>query len=463
MPFGLWRGKEGLKLESIEGWYNILPDLAQYLEPVPPPKGGKKVFQIMVQECLKQEMSQDREIEIPRELQRIFSMTGRPRPLVEAKKLQSALNTPAQLFYKAEFYSPTGSHKLNTALAQVFYAKQAGVKRLVTETGAGQWGAAVAYAAKIFGLEAVVYWVRAAHDRKPERKNFMEKLGAKVFASPSKNTVCGRSLLAGNQNHQGSLGIAISEGLEDAISRKDTAYLPSSESTVYVLGSVLNHVLLHQTIIGLEARRQFEELGLWPDIVISCLGGGSNFGGIASPFMKEVLTGERKIRFIASQTQAAPSLIKGKYRYDFADHAGLTPKLKMYTLGHKAKLASSLAEGLRYASASPIISLLRKHGVIEAVSPDESFVFCCAKLFYNTEGPLPAPVVLPQIADIGNYDPKRQGFAAPESAYSIAAAVDEALECKKTGEQKIILFNISGHGFLDAGVYNEAFEKYNIV
>lgn len=450
-------------MKSIQGWYNILPDLAKYLEPLPPPRGGEKVLQVLVQECLKQEMSQEPEIEIPQELQLIYSRIGRPRPLIEAKKLQAILKTPARIFYKAEFLSPTGSHKLNTALAQAFYAKQAGIKRLVTETGAGQWGAAVAYAAKMFGLEAVVYWVRAAHDRKPERKHFMEKLGAKVYASPSKNTTCGKSLLIGNPNHQGSLGIAISEGLEDAVSHKDAAYLPSSESTVYVLGSVLNHVLLHQTIIGLETRLQFEELGLWPDVIVSCLGGGSNFGGIALPFFKEVLEGTKKIRFVPSQTQAAPSLIKGRYRYDFADHAGLTPKLKMYTLGHKAKLAPSLAEGLRYASSAPIISLLRKHGFIEAVSPDESFVFCCAKLFYDTEGPLPSPVVLPQVADIGNYDPRRQGFVAPESAYSIAALVEEALECKKTGRQKVILFNISGHGFLDEGVYKEAFAKYNII
>ncbi|MBI2449952.1 MAG: TrpB-like pyridoxal phosphate-dependent enzyme [Candidatus Nealsonbacteria bacterium] len=449
-------------MENIQSWYNIVPDLAKYLEPLPPPKGGEEVLKVLVPECLKQEMSREPEIEIPKELQQIYAMIGRPRPLVEAKKLQAALKTPARLFYKTEFYSPTGSHKLNTALAQAFYAKQAGIKRLVTETGAGQWGTAVAYAAKIFGLEAAVYWVRAAHDRKPERRKFMEELGAVVYASPSTNTGCGQTLLHDNPNHQGSLGIAISEGLEDAISRKDTAYLPSSESTVYVLGSVLNHVLLHQTIIGLEARQQFEELRLWPDIVISCLGGGSNFGGIALPFMKEVLAGGKKIRFIASQTQAAPSLIKGKYRYDYADHAGLTPKLKMYTLGHKAKLAPSLAEGLRYASAAPIISLLRNHGLIEAVSPDESFVFCCAKLFYDTEGPLPPPVVLPQVANIGEYNPRRHGFPAVESIYSIATAIEEALECKATGEKKIILFNISGHGFLDEGVYQEAFTKYRI-
>lgn len=449
-------------MKNIQRWYNILPDLAKYLEPLPPPKGGEKVMQVLLPECLKQEMSMEPEIEIPEELQSIYSMIGRPRPLIEAKKLQKELQTPARLFYKAEFLSPTGSHKLNTALVQAFYAKQAGIKRLATETGAGQWGTAVAYAAKIFGLEAVIYWVRAAHDRKPERKAFMEKMGAKVYASPSDHTECGRNLLAGDPNHQGSLGIAISEGLEDAISHKDTAYLPSPENTVYVLGSVLNHVLLHQTIIGLETRQQFEEMGLWPDIIISCLGGGSNFGGIALPFFKEVFEGKKRIRFIASQTQAAPSLIKGKYRYDYADHAGLTPQLKMYTLGHKAKLASSLAEGLRYASAAPIISLLRKHKLVEAVSPDESFVFRCAKLLYLAEGPLPSPVVLPQVADIGNYDPERQGFVAAESAYSIAAAVEEALKCKESGEKKIILFNISGHGFLDGRVYEEAFKKYNI-
>lgn len=450
-------------MENIRSWYNVLPDLGEHLEPLPKPKGGESVLRVLVPECLKQEMSLEPEIEIPQELRAIYALIGRPRPLIEAKKLQAALGTPARLFYKAEFYSPTGSHKLNTALAQAFYAKQAGVKRLVTETGAGQWGAAVAYAAKIFGLEAVVYWVRAAHDRKPERRKFMEKLGVKVYASPSENTECGKSLLAENPEHQGSLGIAISEGLEDALSRKNTAYLPSSESTVYVLGSVLNHVLLHQTIIGLETRMQFEELGLWPDIVVSCLGGGSNFGGIALPFFKEVFEGRRNIRFIASQTQAAPSLIKGKYRYDFADHAGLTPRLKMYTLGHKAKLAPSLAEGLRYASSAPIISLLRKHGLIEAISPDESYVFRCAKLFFDAEGPLPQPVVLPQVAEIGEYNPQSQGFAAPESAYSLAAAIKEAVCCERIGQAKVILFNISGHGFLDDGVYAEAFRKYGIV
>lgn len=445
---------ELLPEEFPSHWYNILSELS-----VPPPKGGEGIFPVMIQECLKQEMSQEKWIEIPGDLRRAYVKLARPRPLYRAIKLEKELDTPAELWYKAEFYSPTGSHKLNTALAQAYYAKLQGVERLVTETGAGQWGAAVAYAAKIFELKCTVYWVRAAHDRKPERRKFMEALGAEVFASPSTNTGFGQAMLEDDALHQGSLGIAISEGLEDAKTHKSAAYLPSS---VYTLGSVLNHVLLHQTIIGLETKKQFEKIRKWPDVVIACLGGGSNFGGIVLPFMEEVLSGEREIKFIASQTQAAPNLIRGEYRYDYADHLGLTPQLMMKTLGHKTKLPPSLAEGLRYHAAAPIISLLSELGHVKAVAPDESHAFCCAKLFFDTEGPLPKPVVRPEIADLPHYNSRTQGYVAPESAYSVAAAVDEALRCKETGEKKIVLFGVSGHGFLDVGVYGEAGEKFNI-
>lgn len=410
-------------------WYNILPDLPV---PLPPPKdpeqGPSRVAQLpnlLIRECLAQEMSAERWIEIPEELRELYLQAGRPRPLFRALALEKALGTPAQLYYKSEFYSPTGSHKVNTALAQAYYARKQGYKRLTTETGAGQWGTALAYAASLVGLQCTVYWVRAVYSWKPQRLGFMKLLGADVHASPSPRTEFGRKLYEQDPNHPGSLGIAISEGLEDA--QKDP-------DAVYSLGSVLNHVLMHQTIIGLETRKQFEKIGAYPDVVISCLGGGSNFGGFALPFLGDVLTQGKKIRFIAAQSQAAPNL-QGEYRYDFADHAEITPLLKMYTLGHTARLQPIKGDGLRYHGCSPILSLLRHLGYIDTVAypPDEKHVFRQALAFLRTEGFLPAP----------------------ESAYSVCCAMDEALRCKETGEPKVIAFNISGHGFMDIEGYQE--------
>lgn len=429
-------------------WYNILPDLP---EPLPPPKGGEQAIKAMIPSCLKQEVLKERWIEIPEDLQKLYQKIGRPRPLYRAKKLEKFLGTPAELYYKSEFFSPTGSHKLNTALAQTFFAKKDGFARLVTETGAGQWGTALAYASRLMGLKSTVYWVRAVYNWKLERRKFLKACGAEIFASPSNNTKTGRKLYKENPDHPGSLGIAISEGLEDAIKDKKAAYS---------LGSVLNHVLLHQTIIGLETKKQLEKIGRLPDIVISCLGGGSNFGGIALPFMYDVLREGKKIKFIAAQSQAAPNL-KGEYRYNFADHEGIAPQLKMLTLGHQKKMPPIKGDGLRYHGCSPIISLLRVKGYIDSIDypVDEKYVFERAKIFFETEGPLPPPVIIPEVGvtmdTLSNYKPEERGWPAPESAYSVACAIDQAIECKKSGQRKVILFNISGHGFLDIEAYKE--------
>jgi tryptophan synthase beta chain len=410
-------------------WYNVVPDLP---EPLPPPKdpedGPSRIEQLpnmMIGECLKQEFSTDSWIDIPEGLRQLYLQAGRPRPLFRALSLEKALGTPARLYYKSEFYSPTGSHKVNTALAQAYYAREQGFERLTTETGAGQWGNALAYATALTGLKCTVYWVRAVYKWKAARLGFIKMLGGEVYASPSDRTESGRKLYEQNPDHPGSLGIAISEGLEDS---------KNDPKAAYCLGSVLNHVLLHQTVIGLETQRQFEKAGVYPDLVISCLGGGSNFGGFALPFMGDVLTKGKKIQFIAAQSQAAPNL-QGEYRYNFADHAEITPMLKMCTLGHKAVLEPIKGDGLRYHGCSPIISLLRHHGYIDTIAypQDEKRVFETAMRFVRSEGFLPAP----------------------ESAYSVCCAIEEALKCKETGEDKVIAFNVSGHGFMDMEGYRE--------
>jgi tryptophan synthase beta chain len=377
----------------------------------------------MIGECLKQEFSTENWIDVPGGIMDLFAKAGRPRPLFRANNLEKKLDTPARLYYKSEFFSPTGSHKVNTALAQCWYAKQQGFERMTTETGAGQWGTALAYAAAVAGLKCTVYWVRSVYNWKMDRLNFMKLLGAEVYASPSPHTKFGKTLYDKDHNHNGSLGIAISEGLEDS---------QNDPKATYALGSVLNHVLLHQTIIGQETQKQFEIFGDYPDTVISCLGGGSNFGGFAIPFLGEVLKKGKKIKFIAAQSQVAPNL-QGKYEYDFADYAEMTPKLKMCTLGHQTTMEPIKGDGLRYHGCSPILSLLRHKGYIDTVAypGDEKHVFENAKLFMETEGWLPAP----------------------ESAYSVCAAIDEALKCKESGEKKVIAFNVSGHGFLDIPGY----------
>lgn len=413
-------------------WYNIIPDLPKQLPPPKEPEEGPSrmefLSKVLVKECLKQEMSDKRWVDIPEGVLQLYEQAGRPRQLFRARKLEKYLDTPARMYYKAEFYSPTGSHKVNTALAQAYYAKKEGVTRLTTETGAGQWGTALAYAARLCELECTIYWVRAVYNWKRERRIFMKMYGSDVYASPSDKTDTGRKLLQEDPEHDGSLGIAISEGLEDAA---------GDEDAVYSLGSVLNHVLMHQTIIGLETKKQFEMVDDYPDVVISCLGGGSNFGGFAIPFYHDVLKKGKNIRFIAAQSEAAPNL-QGEYKYDFADHAEMTPMLKMYTLGHQSKMVPIKGDGLRYHGCSPILSLLRDEGMLDTISypPDEKYVFEKARIFVQKEGFLPAP----------------------ESAYSVCCAIDEALECKKKNEEKVIAFNISGHGLLDLEGFQEVLQ-----
>lgn len=415
--------------ELPQYWYNILPDLPEKL-PEPLDEDGRieRLKDILIPECLKQESSSERWVKIPEEIRELYIRAGRPRPLHRAVGLEKMLKTPARLYYKREDLSPTGSHKVNTALAQVYYAAEAGYSRVVTETGAGQWGTAVAYAASLMGLRSTIYWVREAYEWKPERRRFMKLYGAEVLASPSDKTEFGRKLLKQDPNHKGTLGIAISEAAEDALRNTDT---------VYPVGSVLNYVLIHQTIIGLELVKQLEMIDELPDIMIGCLGGGSNFGGFTLPMIGKVLRKEvdKKIRFIAAQSEAAPNLVKGVYQYDFPDTAQILPRIKGYTLTHSFIMPTIWAEGLRYHMASPIISYLKHIGLVEAVAypPDEKAIFEAARMFVQAEGFLPAP----------------------ESSYAIRAMIDEALKAKKKGEEKVIVANISGHGFLDLEAYSK--------
>jgi len=412
-------------------WYNIVPDLP---EPLPPPKEPESgpsrmdfLGRTMIKESLSQEMSTQRWITIPEEIRELYIHMGRPRPLYRAKRLENRLGMrKVKLYYKREDLSPTGSHKTNTAIAQAYYARKEGKTTLSTETGAGQWGTALSYAARLLDLECVVFWVKSVHDWKSDRKTLMRLFGAEVHASPSKQTKFGKSVLAKTPNSPGSLGIAISEGLE---------YAETHKNTVYCLGSVLNHVMIHQSVIGLETIKQFEMVEEKPDLIVGCLGGGSNFGGIALPFMGEVLKGKRECEFLAAQTMAAPNLVKGEYKYDFADVGEHTPLLKMFTLGHKTDMVPIKADGLRYHAAGPIVSLLRKHNMIRAIAypSNEKSIFEAARLFLQTEGWLPAP----------------------ESSYAIRAGIDEGLKAEKSGEEKTICMNISGHGWLDLEAYRE--------
>jgi tryptophan synthase beta chain len=416
--------------ELPKDWYNILPDLPQPLPPPKEPETGPSrlefLSKVMVKKCLQQESSDQRWVPIPEELRELYIQAGRPRPLRRARKLEKFLKTPAHLYWKREDLSPTGSHKVNTALAQLFYASKEGRKGVCTETGAGQWGTALSYASCLMGLKCVVFWVRNVYDWKVDRRTLMKMYGGEVHASPSKITETGRSILQADPDHPGSLGIAISEGLE---------YAEKNEGFVYCLGSVLNHVLMHQSIIGLEAIKQFNIVEEQPDLLIGCFGGGSNFGGFTLPFIGEVLRGKRKCEFLAAQSLSAPNISRGEYRYDFADHAGKTPLLKMYTLGHKVEMPPIYGDGLRYSGASPIMSLLRKLGYINTIvyPVDEKIVFEGTRMFLRTEGFLPAP----------------------ESSYAIRAMIDEALRCKETGEEKVLACNLSGHGFLDIFGYKK--------
>jgi tryptophan synthase beta chain len=406
-------------------WVNVLPSLKEPLDPPLNPQTRalltpQDLLPIFPMELIEQEFSPKPEIDIPGEVMDIYRL-WRATPLYRARRLEKALDTPAHIYYKYEGTSPAGSHKPNTAVAQAYYNKRAGVKRLATETGAGQWGSALALACRLFGMECTVYMVRASYDQKPYRRMMMHTWGAEVFASPSDHTATGRSMLAASPDSPGSLGMAISEAVEDAASHPDTNYS---------LGSVLNHVMLHQTVIGQEAKLQMQQAGEEPEVVIGCFGGGSNFAGLALPYVLDRMAG-RGPRVLAVEPAACPSLTKGRFAYDFGDTAKLTPLLKMYTLGHDFVPPSIHSGGLRYHGASPLLSHLVHHGQIEAKACTQTAVFEAAVQFARTEGILPAP----------------------ESSHAIRAAMDEAIAAKEEGKSRVILFCLSGHGHFDLASY----------
>ena len=408
-------------------WYNIAADLPVPLRPplnpgTLQPIGPEDLAPIFPMGLIMQEVSQERWIEIPEPVRDIYKLY-RPTPLHRARRLEKALDTPAKIYYKHEGLSPAGSHKPNTAIAQAFYNKQEGIKRLCTETGAGQWGSALALACRLFDMECTVYMVRVSYNQKPYRRTMMETWGAEVFASPSNRTNAGRSFYEKNPEHPGSLGIAISEAIEDAV----------TGGAKYSLGSVLNHVLMHQTVMGLETKKQMEMAGDYPDVVIGCCGGGSNLAGISFPFAMDKLTKGAKVRLVAVEPAACPTLTRGQFRYDFGDTNETTPLLMMYTLGHKFVPAAIHAGGLRYHGEAPLISLLVREKLMEAVALQQRAVFDAAVKFARSEGII----------------------AAPETAHAIKVAIDEAEQAKKEGKPRVILFNCSGHGLLDLGAYEE--------
>ena len=410
-------------------WYNIMADMPVKPMPMLDPRTRQPVTvedlaSLFSVECSRQELNtEDRWIDIPHEVREKYA-NYRCTPLVRAYGLEEALGTPAHIYFKNESVSPIGSHKLNSALAQAYYCKKEGVTNVTTETGAGQWGAALSYAAKIFGLEAAVYQVKISYEQKPYRKSIMQVFGALVTPSPSMSTRAGKDILTRTPNHQGSLGTAISEAVELA---------RMTPGCKYTLGSVMNHVTLHQTVIGLEAEKQMEMAGEYPDVVIGCFGGGSNFGGIAFPFMRHNFSGEKNTRFIAAEPAACPKLTHGKFEYDFGDEAGYTPLLPMFTLGHDFQPSNIHAGGLRYHGAGTVVSQLLKDGFMEAVDIEQKESFEAGCMFAKAEGIIPAP----------------------ESCHAIAAAVREAVKCKETGESKVILFNLSGHGLIDMAAYDQ--------
>ena len=411
-------------------WYNIQADLPfPASPPIHPgtkqPIGPADLAPLFPMELIKQEVSQERYIDIPGPVQDALRL-WRPTPLLRAARLEKALGTTAKIFYKYEGGSPPGSHKPNTAVAQAFYNKAAGTKRLTTETGAGQWGSALAFATKLFELECMVYMVRISFEQKPYRKSMMHVWGADVVPSPSDRTQAGRRIREQDPNSTGSLGIAISEAVEDAAGREDTKYS---------LGSVLNHVLMHQTIIGEEALLQMERANAMPDLVVGCVGGGSNFSGLGFPFMRDRLQGRTKTRFLAAEPEACPSITRGKYTYDFGDTGEMTPLLKMHTLGHQFIPDGIHAGGLRYHAMAPLVSALVDQGYIDAVAYPQKTVFDAAVQFARTEGTIPAP----------------------ESAHAIRAVIDEAVKARDRGESPVILFNLSGHGLLDLAAYDSYF------
>jgi len=412
--------------KTPRAWYNIVADLktppAPALHPgTRQPAVPDDFAPLFPMAIIMQEVTGDREVEIPGPVRDAY-LTYRPSPVIRARRLEKVLDTPAHIYFKYEGVSPAGSHKPNTAIAQAWYNKQEGVKRLTTETGAGQWGTALALAGALFGLEVKVYMVRASYDQKPYRRNLMEVYGASVVASPSPDTSYGRSVLAEHPTSPGSLGMAISEAVEDAVGRDDTKYS---------LGSVLNHVMLHQTVIGQEAILQMEMAGEKPDVIIGCAGGGSNFAGLTFPFAGQKLRGENDYRIVAVEPEAAPSMTRGTYEYDFGDTARMAPMVKMYTLGHDFIPAPIHAGGLRYHGMSPLVSQLRHEGVIEAKAVHQRPTFDAGVQFARSEGILPAP----------------------ESCHAIRVAIDEALEAKEAGQERVILFGLSGHGHYDLTSY----------
>jgi tryptophan synthase beta chain len=410
-------------------WYNIQADFKTPLAPPLHPGTGRPIgpedlAPIFPMELIKQEVSRERWIAIPDEVRDLLRL-WRPSPMFRARRLEKALGTPARIYYKYEGVSPAGSHKPNTAVAQAYYNKKAGVKRLATETGAGQWGSSLAMACKFFGLECKVYMVNVSYNQKPGRRVLMETWGAKVVPSPSPDTQTGRKVLGEDPDSPGSLGIAISEAVEDAATRDDTKY---------ALGSVLNHVLLHQTVIGLETKKQLEKADDEADVVVGCVGGGSNFAGFAFPFLADKLAGrKKKLRVLAVEPAACPSLTKGTYTYDFGDTAGLTPLVKMHTLGHGFIPPSLHAGGLRYHGMAPLVCKLYDEKLIEAVAVPQVATFQAAIQFAETEGILPAP----------------------EAAHAVRGAIDEALKAKAEGKRRTIVFNLSGHGHFDISAYEQ--------
>jgi tryptophan synthase beta chain len=407
-------------------WYNIQADLPKPLPPVLhpgtlKPVGPDDLAPLFPMELIMQEVTTEREVEIPEPVRDVYRL-WRPAPLYRAHRLEKALGTPAKIYYKYEGVSPAGSHKPNTAVAQAFYNKQAGVKRLSTETGAGQWGSSLAFAGSLFGLDVTVFQVRVSYDQKPYRRALMETYGARCIASPSPETQFGRSVLEKDPKHPGSLGIAISEAVEVAA---------QSDDTKYALGSVLNHVLLHQTIIGLEAMEQMQMADAWPDVVVGCTGGGSNFAGIAFPFIGEGLRGGRKPRIVAVEPAACPSLTRGRYAYDFGDTGHMTPLAKMHTLGSTFTPPGFHAGGLRYHGMAPLISHLKEIGLLEATAYQQTECFAAGVLFARNEGILPAP----------------------EANHAVKGAIEEALRCKREGRSETILFNLCGHGHFDMQAY----------
>ncbi len=411
-----------------ESWYNLVPDLPFGLEPplhpgTREPVGPEAFAPLFPEEIIRQEVTAEARVPIPDEVREIYSL-WRPTPLFRARRLEKFLDTPAHIYYKYEGVSPAGSHKPNTAVPQAYYNREEGVRRLTTETGAGQWGSALAFACGTMGLECTVYMVRVSYDQKPYRRLMMQTYGAEVYASPTDLTQAGRNILEADPDSPGSLGIAISEAVEDAAGNDDAKYS---------LGSVLNHVMLHQTVIGQEALRQMELAGEYPDVVVGCAGGGSNFAGIAFPFIGENLKHGRDTRVLAVEPASCPTLTKGRYTYDFGDTAGTTPLMKMYTLGHSFVPAGIHAGGLRYHGESPIVSALVHEGLVEARAYAQNATFEAGVAFARAEGIIPAP----------------------EVAHAIKATMDLALEAREAGEEEVILFNLCGHGHFDLAAYEQ--------